>query len=93
MRLKIAGSHLERSGVSSHDPAVDEPADSSDLLPAVDSEGARRCAAMTHDTGVIAMSHVQFSNGFRSTGNPGRIKGHHALVINAAQSAVLSPSM
>jgi selenocysteine lyase/cysteine desulfurase len=45
-------------------------------------------AAMTHDTGVIALSHVQFSNGFRL--NPeatGDIKGRHALVINAAQSA------
>lgn len=45
-------------------------------------------AAMTHDTGVIALSHVQFSNGFRI--NPealGDIKGRHALVINAAQSA------
>ena len=45
-------------------------------------------AAMTPGTGVIAMSHVQFSNGFRS--NPealGNIKGRHALVINAAQSA------
>lgn len=45
-------------------------------------------AAMTHATGVIALSHVQFSNGFRL--NPeaiGNIKGRHALVINAAQSA------
>ena len=45
-------------------------------------------AAMTHDTGVIALSHVQFSNGFRL--NPeavGNIKGRHAMVINAAQSA------
>lgn len=44
--------------------------------------------AMTTDTGVIALSHVQFSNGFRI--NPeevSRIKGRHALVINAAQSA------
>jgi selenocysteine lyase/cysteine desulfurase len=43
---------------------------------------------MTHDTAVIAMSHVQFSNGLRT--NPealGEIKGRHALVINAAQSA------
>jgi len=43
---------------------------------------------MTPETGVIAMSHVQFSNGLRT--NPqalGDIKGRHALVINAAQSA------
>jgi selenocysteine lyase/cysteine desulfurase len=43
---------------------------------------------MTHDTGVIALSHVQFSNGFRiDPGAIGSIKGKHALVINAAQSA------
>jgi selenocysteine lyase/cysteine desulfurase len=60
------------------------------LLPAV--EGEIRIddlrSAMTHDTGVIALSHVQFSNGFRI--NPeelGEIKGRHALVINASQSA------
>lgn len=44
--------------------------------------------AMTEKTGVIALSHVQFSNGYRI--NPsafGEIKGRHALVINAAQSA------
>jgi cysteine desulfurase/selenocysteine lyase len=44
--------------------------------------------AMTHGTGIIALSHVQFSNGFRI--NPeevGEIKGKHALVINASQSA------
>jgi selenocysteine lyase/cysteine desulfurase len=45
-------------------------------------------AAMTHDTGVIALSHVQFSNGFRLDPEAvGNIKGRHALVINAAQSA------
>jgi len=60
------------------------------LLPATDGEvrieDVRK--AMTHDTGVIALSHVQFSNGFRI--NPeelGEIKGKHALVINASQSA------
>jgi cysteine desulfurase/selenocysteine lyase len=43
---------------------------------------------MTHDTGVIALSHVQFSNGFRIDPEElGSIKGHHALVINASQSA------
>src|SRR6266404_4661464 len=44
--------------------------------------------AMTHDTGIIALSHVQFSNGFRlDPENVGEIKGKHALVINASQSA------
>lgn len=60
------------------------------LLPAVDGEVLIEDvqAAMTNDTGVIALSHVQFSNGLRT--NPeafGNIKGRHALVINAAQSA------
>lgn len=60
------------------------------LLPALNGEVRIEDvqAAMTHDTGVIAMSHVQFSNGFRV--NPealGEIKGRHALVLNAAQSA------
>jgi cysteine desulfurase/selenocysteine lyase len=52
----------------------------------LDTEDVER--AMTSNTGVIALSHVQFSNGFRI--NPAelaRIKGRHALVINAAQSA------
>jgi len=44
--------------------------------------------AMTHETGVIALSHVQFSNGFRiDPAQLGEIKKHHALVINASQSA------
>ena len=44
--------------------------------------------AMTHDTGIIALSHVQFSNGFRiDLEKVGEIKGKHALVINASQSA------
>jgi len=44
--------------------------------------------AMTERTGVIALSHVQFSNGFRiDPGELAEIKGRHALVINAAQSA------
>lgn len=43
--------------------------------------------AMTRDTGVLALSHVQFSNGFRiDPERLGTIKGHHALVINASQS-------
>jgi cysteine desulfurase / selenocysteine lyase len=60
------------------------------LLPAVDGEVRIEDIgnAMTRDTGIIALSHVQFSNGFRI--NPeavGTIKGKHALVINASQSA------
>ena len=44
--------------------------------------------AMTHRTGVIAMSHVQFSNGFRiNLDELGKTKGDHALVVNASQSA------
>src|SRR5438046_9503669 len=43
---------------------------------------------MTERTGVIALSHVQLSNGFRiDPGELAKIKGRHALVINAAQSA------
>src|SRR5262245_42345107 len=60
------------------------------LLPAV--AGAARIedvqAAMTEKTGVIALSHVQFSNGFRIAPEAlGEIKGRHMLVINASQSA------
>ncbi|MFS8084718.1 MAG: aminotransferase class V-fold PLP-dependent enzyme [Acidobacteriota bacterium] len=44
--------------------------------------------AMTHDTGIIALSHVQFSNGFRIDPEElGNVKGRHALIINASQSA------
>jgi len=44
--------------------------------------------AMTHNTGVIAISHVQFSNGFRIDPQAvGEIKGTHAFVLNASQSA------
>jgi selenocysteine lyase/cysteine desulfurase len=60
------------------------------LLPARHGEVAIESlqAAMTHETGVIALSHVQFSNGFRLDPSAvGNIKGRHALVINAAQSA------
>lgn len=60
------------------------------LLPSVDGEVRIEDvrSAMTEKTGVIALSHVQFSNGFRI--NPeelGEVKGKHALVINASQSA------
>ena len=60
------------------------------LLPSVDGEVRIEdvAGAMTHDTGVIALSHVQFSNGFRiAPERLGEIKGKHALVINASQSA------
>lgn len=45
-------------------------------------------AAMNTRTGVISMSYVQFSNGFR-TGieELASLKGNHALVINASQAA------
>ena len=43
--------------------------------------------AVTDRTGVISLSHVQFSNGFRiDLEQLGQIKKHHALVINASQS-------
>ena len=45
-------------------------------------------AAMTSSTGVIAISHVQYSNGLRIDPQKfAEVKGRHALVINAAQSA------
>jgi selenocysteine lyase/cysteine desulfurase len=44
--------------------------------------------AMQHATGIIALSHVQFSNGFRiDPAAVGEIKGNHAFVLNASQSA------
>src|SRR3954469_12505800 len=43
--------------------------------------------AMKYPTGVIALSHVQFSNGFRVDPQAvGEIKGNHAFVLNASQS-------
>ena len=45
-------------------------------------------AAMNTRTGVIAMSYVQFSNGFRTDiEEVASFKGKHALVINASQAA------
>jgi cysteine desulfurase / selenocysteine lyase len=45
-------------------------------------------AAMNTRTGVLSLSYVQFSNGFRSDLEElGRIKGEHALVVNASQAA------
>lgn len=44
--------------------------------------------AMNDRTGVLSLSHVQFSNGFRFDLEAlGQVKGDHALVINASQSA------
>ena len=60
------------------------------LLPAVAGEVRMESIrdAMTRNTGVIALSHVQFSNGFRiDLDELGRIKGDHVLVVNASQSA------
>lgn len=45
-------------------------------------------AAMNTRTGIISMSYVQFSNGFRSDlDDLASIKGNHALVVNASQAA------
>jgi selenocysteine lyase/cysteine desulfurase len=45
-------------------------------------------AAMNTRTGILAMSYVQFSNGFRSNlEDLASIKSRHALVINASQAA------
>src|SRR4030095_9640198 len=45
-------------------------------------------AAMNTRTGIISISHVQFSNGFRSDLEKlASIKGAHALVVNASQAA------
>jgi selenocysteine lyase/cysteine desulfurase len=44
--------------------------------------------AMNVRTGTISLSHVQFSSGFRiNLEELGSIKGNHALVVNASQSA------
>lgn len=45
-------------------------------------------AGMNARTGIISMSYVQFSNGFRSNlADLGEIKSAHALVVNASQAA------
>ncbi|HEX8070019.1 MAG TPA: aminotransferase class V-fold PLP-dependent enzyme [Pyrinomonadaceae bacterium] len=45
-------------------------------------------AAMNERTGVICLSHVQYSNGYRAPlAEIGARKGRHAFVVNAAQSA------
>jgi selenocysteine lyase/cysteine desulfurase len=44
--------------------------------------------AMKANTGIIALSHVQFSNGLRiDPAAVGEMKGNHAFVLNASQSA------
>ena len=44
--------------------------------------------AMNTRTGIISMSYVQYSNGFRSNLEElGNLKGRHALVVNASQAA------
>jgi cysteine desulfurase/selenocysteine lyase len=49
-------------------------------------------AAMNVRTGIISLSHVQFSNGFRIDLDAlGRIKKRHAVVVNASQSAGVFP--
>lgn len=60
------------------------------LLPAVEGEVLLQSVrdAMTHNTGIIALSHVQFSNGFRmDLDELGKNKRDHALVVNASQAA------
>jgi cysteine desulfurase / selenocysteine lyase len=60
------------------------------LLPAVEGEARIEDVrnAMRAKSGIIALSHVQFSNGFRTDLDElGSAKGDHALVINASQSA------
>lgn len=45
-------------------------------------------AAMNTRTGIISMSYVQYSNGFRSNLEElGNSKGRHVLVVNASQAA------
>src|SRR6476661_1038083 len=45
-------------------------------------------AAMNTRTGILSLSYVQFSNGFRSDLEElASIKGAHALVVNASQAA------
>jgi selenocysteine lyase/cysteine desulfurase len=45
-------------------------------------------AAMNTRTGIVSMSYVQFSNGFRSDLEElASVKGNHALVVNASQAA------
>jgi len=46
------------------------------------------CTARNVRTGIICLSHVQYSNGLRmDLDQLGKVKGAHALVVNASQSA------
>lgn len=57
------------------------------VLPTEDVIEARR-----ENTGIICLSHVQYSNGFRADLEElGKNKGEHALVVNAAQSVGVFP--
>jgi selenocysteine lyase/cysteine desulfurase len=50
------------------------------------------CSAMTEQTSIICLSHVQYSNGFRADlAELGVNKGRHVFVVNAAQSAGVFP--
>jgi selenocysteine lyase/cysteine desulfurase len=52
----------------------------------IEAEDVRR--AMTERTGIISLSHVQYSNGFRAPLEEiGALKGGHSFVVNASQSA------
>jgi selenocysteine lyase/cysteine desulfurase len=52
----------------------------------IEAEDVRR--AMTERTGIISLSHVQYSNGFRAPLEEiGALKGEHSFVVNASQSA------
>ncbi|HEV7843421.1 MAG TPA: aminotransferase class V-fold PLP-dependent enzyme, partial [Pyrinomonadaceae bacterium] len=52
----------------------------------IEAEDVRR--AMTERTGIISLSHVQYSNGFRAPLEEiGALKGQHAFVVNASQAA------
>jgi selenocysteine lyase/cysteine desulfurase len=52
----------------------------------VEAEDVRR--RMSQQTGVISLSHVQFSNGLRAPLEEiGALKGRHKFVVNASQSA------
>lgn len=59
-------------------------------LGVIEAEDVRR--AMNTGTGIISLSHVQFSNGLRAPLEEiGALKGRHAFVVNASQSAGALP--
>ena len=60
------------------------------LVKAIDGEARPELlrAMMNERTGIVSISHVQYSNGFRvDLEELGATRGHHALVVNASQSA------